>query len=216
MHNKAIDQIKAVAAVSVVFIHARFPGQLGAIINAFAKFAVPFFFIVSGYFLQSSADDDVLSKIPKKICHISMILSWGLGINCIRIIVQYSGKTTSIVAWLKTSVFTARHLAELLVLNNSAFGGVLWFLYALIYCYVLYAIAIKFKIVKLLQLTGFMFLLIYLIKTKIPTFSFIPTVRFLMIGLPFFSMGFLLREKSPQYNPHLCIKNIVLGGDSLG
>ena len=50
MRNKSLDAGKAMAAFGVVFIHVSFPGQTGQIIKALARSAVPFFFMVSGYF----------------------------------------------------------------------------------------------------------------------------------------------------------------------
>ena len=50
MRNKNLDAVKAVAACFVVFIHVGFPGETGQIIKVIARFAVPFFFMISGYF----------------------------------------------------------------------------------------------------------------------------------------------------------------------
>lgn len=50
MRNKSLDAAKAVAACLVVFIHVSFPGQVGQIIKVLARCAVPFFFMISGYF----------------------------------------------------------------------------------------------------------------------------------------------------------------------
>ena len=46
-----LDALKIVAAFFVVCIHVHFPGDLGRCVIAVARFAVPFFFMVSGFFL---------------------------------------------------------------------------------------------------------------------------------------------------------------------
>lgn len=49
--NKYIDAAKALACIFVVLIHCMFPGKIGLVFRALARFAVPLFFAVSGYFL---------------------------------------------------------------------------------------------------------------------------------------------------------------------
>ena len=73
MRNKSLDAAKAVAACLVVFIHVSFPGQVGQIIKVLARCAVPFFFMISGYFCYyegKTAED----KIPSKILHILKLM----------------------------------------------------------------------------------------------------------------------------------------------
>ena len=50
MRNKSLDAVKAIAACLVVCIHVSFPGQAGQLVKVLARCAVPFFFMVSGYF----------------------------------------------------------------------------------------------------------------------------------------------------------------------
>lgn len=54
--NNSIESMRFIAAFAVILIHYFYPkekdfGDLGLIVNQCARFAVPFFFIVSGYFL---------------------------------------------------------------------------------------------------------------------------------------------------------------------
>ena len=54
--NNSIESMRFIAAFAVILIHYFYPseknfGSLALIINQIARFAVPFFFIVSGYFL---------------------------------------------------------------------------------------------------------------------------------------------------------------------
>ncbi|EGO8469402.1 racemase, partial [Enterococcus faecalis] len=51
-NNDVLDAFKFIAALSVVGIHT-FPSKsiLGSDLKILARFSVPFFFIVSGYFL---------------------------------------------------------------------------------------------------------------------------------------------------------------------
>ena len=65
--NQNIDFFKGIACILIVFIHAPFPEFFGDyIIKPIARFAVPFFFMVSGYFLYHSNYTVVSKNMPKK------------------------------------------------------------------------------------------------------------------------------------------------------
>lgn len=64
MRNSFINIVKLVASVFVVFIHCRFPGKVGWILYSLARFAVPFFFAISGRFFIVDKDFTV-SQIRK-------------------------------------------------------------------------------------------------------------------------------------------------------
>ena len=83
MRNKSLDAGKAMAAFGVVFIHVSFPGQTGQIIKALARSAVPFFFMVSGYFCyynrrNTDRGKRITDKIPAKVQHILTLLAFAL------------------------------------------------------------------------------------------------------------------------------------------
>lgn len=50
MRNKTLDLIKLLSAYAVIFIHFRMPGIPGAFADALSRFAVPLFFVISGYY----------------------------------------------------------------------------------------------------------------------------------------------------------------------
>ncbi len=49
--NRFLNTLKGAACLLVVCIHCRFPGAFGELVQAQARVAVPFFFVVSGIFL---------------------------------------------------------------------------------------------------------------------------------------------------------------------
>lgn len=51
MRNPNLDFAKAIACMGVVIMHCSFPGVFGKFALYLFKFAVPLFFMVSGYFL---------------------------------------------------------------------------------------------------------------------------------------------------------------------
>ena len=50
MRNRTFDLFKWAAALFVLLLHVPFPGDVGGTVRMFARWAVPFFFMVSGYF----------------------------------------------------------------------------------------------------------------------------------------------------------------------
>ena len=57
-----IDDAKLLASYFVVFIHCIFPGNFGIGLKALARFAVPFFFMCSGFFLYGNTPKSILKK----------------------------------------------------------------------------------------------------------------------------------------------------------
>ena len=68
MRNRTLDMVKAICAYAVVLLHVHFPGNAGIIANVLARFAVPVFFMVSGYFCFRG-DDTEFIRTGKKIRH---------------------------------------------------------------------------------------------------------------------------------------------------
>lgn len=58
---------KCLACICVVFIHCPFPTRIGTAIDAVCRFAVPFFFMVSGYFLLPPNGTSDISAFRKAI-----------------------------------------------------------------------------------------------------------------------------------------------------
>ena len=73
MRNRTLDMVKAICAYAVVLLHVHFPGNAGIIANVLARFAVPVFFMVSGYFCFRG-DDTEFIRTGKKIRHVLKLM----------------------------------------------------------------------------------------------------------------------------------------------
>ena len=49
MDNTTLHAIKTLACLSVIAIHIWLPGKIGAVYQIIARFAVPMFFLISGF-----------------------------------------------------------------------------------------------------------------------------------------------------------------------
>lgn len=131
---RSLDTLKGIAALLVIWIHEQFPGVTGQLINRIGAFAVPVFFMVSGYFRASSSRE----KIAGSIRHILFLLACTYTLSLARTFV-FNGFSISAVADVLATVFTFKWLVLWLVLNVTAhISGVAWFLFALLYCYLLH------------------------------------------------------------------------------
>lgn len=81
-----LNIVKLVASYMVVFIHVSFPGQFGIDIVYLARFAVPFFFIVSGYFSYNSFNLKNIKKIDKKIQTTGLLYLESIGFYLVMIL----------------------------------------------------------------------------------------------------------------------------------
>lgn len=74
--NNAINILKGIACILVVWMHCEFPGVFGDYVQCIGRFSVPFFFAVSGYFCFYEDRMRLREKIPGKIIHILKITLW--------------------------------------------------------------------------------------------------------------------------------------------
>ena len=198
MRNKSLDAAKAVAACLVVFIHVSFPGQVGQIIKVLARCAVPFFFMISGYFCYyegKTAED----KIPSKILHILKLFFISLLFYLVwEYIMKFlSGEDTG--EWLK-ELTDSSHLKEFALYNStSVVRAHLWFLPALIYCYAVDFFVEKWKLRKAAYCCIPVLLAMLLWRAEFCRFfgGFYHTMEyrnFLFTGMSFFLTGQMIHE----------------------
>lgn len=137
--NSTLDVIKGIAAIMVVFIHVQFPGIIGRVVNNLAAFAVPLFFMVSGYFSSNVKKE----KISRSIKHIVALILFAYTINLVRIFFQKNFNIGNTILYLKEITTDKMHIIRFFLINETYISGVAWFLFALLYCYVVYYLFIR-------------------------------------------------------------------------
>lgn len=189
MKNDCLNVWKAAAAFSVVLIHCRFPGDVGMAVKAAARFAVPFFFMISGYFSYGKGRETIRRRTirtAKTLITASVVyLAWEF--------LEFSIGGCFAEKDLKI-MFSMKALRSFLLFNQLPFMYHLWFLGSLLYCYLFYGI---------LERTGKEEKLYFLIPLLIGASLFlgegveamgghtpVAFVRnFWLMGLPFFLWG---------------------------
>lgn len=188
--NQCMDFIKGIACVCVVFMHCEFPGQLGIVVQAASRFCVPFFFMVSGFYCYRNDAD----KIRKKTLHILRITAGASLFYVLFALLQYACGVKDIFRFslLDIGVFAVFNAPVVIVSQ-------IWFLYALLYDYFLFYLAVRTGKVKWAQrmIPALALLYILFAQGAVLLGIHIPKVlykNFLVEGFTFFMLGHWLHE----------------------
>lgn len=195
-----INALKIIAAFFVVGIHVHFPGDFGRAFIAVARFAVPFFFMVSGFF-SCYDDKSVLdAKYKRKISHVAVLFLGGTLLYFLFNIAV--AVVNSDVKNYLSEILTAENFIGFLLFNHTCVSDFLWFLPALIYVYAVFFLFEKKGLTKKLYfLIPVLFFAGVLIR-ELPEFiDGMPSLfskaylcrNWLFVGLPFFMVGHYIR-----------------------
>lgn len=209
--NQSVDLCKLIASLFVVFIHIPFPGEAGSMVTCLSRFAVPFFFAVSGYYSYNVST----RGLQKRIYHI-------LKLNLIAILLHIAYRCLTAAYWgdsimvvLNALVPNKEDLGMWVFLHVNPFGGHLWYLTAICVCYVILYTYVRFFSDKKvdyrpLYTVGFVLFIIRIaIMDILPLGGFqIPYYFYrdgFFIGLPVFCMGLFLRQYQQQILSSFCL-----------
>lgn len=134
--NTTLDFAKCFASICVILIHLNEFVVGGYYLSSVCKWAVPFFFMISGYYLSPNG---IITKIAliKKIKHIlSLIIFAEVYYGVFHVVYYIYIEGHSLVDELKTHI-RAASLLKFAVTNTPLIYRHLWFLLALVYSYLL-------------------------------------------------------------------------------
>lgn len=214
--NSTLNALKGIACFSVVMLHCAFPGMVGKIIYGIARFAVPLFFAISGYYVYSCNSKDVIRRLPKKIEHIVLLfleteLIYGLW-HCIQYSIQV-GTIHGAKEWI-LSLLSTRNILYFIVFQRTVIGDVSWFLVALIWCYIVtFAIAKKDIWTKTFLLIPIL-LLLNVFLGEVAPFMGIKTEwywcsNFWLLGFPCYALGYYIKINEEKMTRILTESTII-------
>ena len=141
MRNNCLNVWKAVAAFSVLLIHCQFPGVAGEVVKSAARFAVPLFFLISGYYSYGKGTDTVKRRAVRILK--LYVLAWALYYGWAALRFFLSQGT---LAGAGAELFPGKHPAlDILIWSWCQMAPHLWFLGALLYCYVFYGLLVRIR-----------------------------------------------------------------------
>jgi peptidoglycan/LPS O-acetylase OafA/YrhL len=189
-----IDIGRAIAAFLVVCLHTKFPiPKMGAFVSDLAKIAVPFFFILSGYYLYDENNENIILKIKKSLKKTFFIL--------ISAVIVYA-----ILRYIKWSYFNfdiskqTFELVPFLLLNDCNYTEHLWYLFAYIDVLILLYLSYKFRLNIFLIYSLPILIIIHIIFSMWSrTITINPgwyELNWLVTGLPYVLIGFIIKINS--------------------
>ena len=148
--NVYLDVIRGIACILIMFIHRLFPDTVGQVISAIARAGVAIFFIISGYYTYNADTGTMLKRMPHKIKHTLMILLYALLFYLIweSFIRWFGTGVSSTYGWITNHVLSPYTWYYALIWDRDPLAGHLWFLFALLRCYLLFVIILKCRLEK--------------------------------------------------------------------
>lgn len=206
-----LDFLKFVACILVVFIHCKFPGAFGDDMKAIGRIAVPFFLMVSGYFSVNKSLQIEIASLNKKTKHILSLIMFSLVFYAlyhlaINYLLLHNTPIDVTIDYIATF-----NLKKFVVTNTLSHYLHLWFLFALLYCYLLlYPPFLRKALLKrqVLLATIVLTLMVFVLSSEILPFlgkniellGFKSQHIFLFRALPFFLIGLYTRLYQPLKN----------------
>lgn len=129
LRNESFDLIRILAFISIVFLHLGVTVNvqttpLAATVNAACRFAVPFFFAITGFFLVGSDVRKLLKSFSKELVFTMCAVGIYLALSTLGLW-DWSGVGLSV-----TEAFEGQWLESFLIWNNFPLAYHLWFLFA--------------------------------------------------------------------------------------
>ena len=188
MRNKGLDVLKTICAFLIVCIHAPFPAEIGEYFTALTRIAVPIFFMITGFYYQREKENRQIIKILKLTISAN-VLFFGFGL-----LVSFLKKTQML--YLKQN-FSVNSLIKFIVFNDSPFAPHLWYLSSILYVLVIVKFIKPERLYFLIPilLAGDLVLGKYSLLILGREFPYVLVRNFLFVGLPYFLIGYLIRQK---------------------
>lgn len=214
--NNTLELLKLFASYMVVFIHVLFYGKIGVAIDAIARFAVPFFFLVSGYCSYQITTE----KIKKRIKSIlSLLIFSAICCTIFEIIKLFKYNMDELIELFNKYTELSTYV-DLLVFNVPVSSGHLWYLLAILYVYVIFYFTTKFnlkdKVIFTISLS--LLLLHVLLGEGLSVFGIVLPFHllrnFALMGIPFFALGLFAKKYECKFQniPNYMIIIFVVTG----
>ena len=208
-----LDFAKFLCAFMVVCIHVAYAGK--HILSPLTRFAVPVFFMITGYFYASVKEKGrefvQIRKTAAMVVYSNLLyMGWEI-LRCVQ--------AKQPVANGFSSLLSVKEWVRFICFNEPSFSEHLWYLGALLYVLVIVLVVDRFsdrkKLYKLIPVLlavnivlGNYSIIVFGVK-----FSLVLTRNFLFCGLPFFLLGDALREKqhTPGQKPLMLMAVLAAG-----
>nr|WP_294530591.1 acyltransferase [uncultured Blautia sp.] len=192
---ETLDILKCLCAFGVISIHRGFPGETGMYLKIFFRFAVPVFFMITGFFYSDTIRKGKQKKQILKILKIGILanlfyFAWDL------FLVYYRG--TGNIPGKIQKLLTPEKIRDLFIANESPFRSHLWYLGAILYVLILAAWLVKKEkqywmlLLTPVLLAGDLIFGKYSLLLWKQEINYIYVRNYLFVGIPYFAIGWSL------------------------
>ena len=201
-----LDVFRIIASFFVVLVHIHLPAPVTAPSMAIARFAVPFFYLITGYFLYDPSDDKkkALSRIVKALIKTAR-LTLGLFVlyallNCIVCLIKAQNPFYWLYSKMSVQVFL-----EFIILNHTDFiCPIIWYLLAQIYVLAIVYLLVKYGRLKITYFLIPLLLVINLFLGTVLKVDWFYQGNWLLTALPFILAGIFIRERNSLVSKFSC------------
>ena len=208
--NGIIDFWKYIAAIGVILVHIPLPGACGIIMNAVGVCGVGFFYIVTGYACWGTDKDLMCRKILKRLRRNGIITI--LTVAVYFIFAWFYAKKNYALYPLKRALRLPITYIRMIFLGDFEliYGAALWFMIALLYCYIIFCIIVRFDLKKLVYIMTIPLLIIRIVvDTYVNSYpvSWHLSGNLIVGALPMVCLGYIIADQKERLKN---IKNWIL------
>lgn len=197
--NHCLNFLKGCACFCVLYMHTSYDCLFSSIISCLSRFAVLIFFMISGYYCFDNDREIVNQKMPRKVKHVVKLcimstvvfFLWDGVISNILF-----GNKVNIIGFVMKSL-TKENLLKFVLFNQPFFGGIIWFIFALLYCYLIFWAVNKFNLYRVAYILVPILIILHIVTRGYIQYNGLIDENininwyrnFLFMGFPFFMLG---------------------------
>lgn len=185
--NAMLESIRGLACILVVLCHFKIKSGLGMHIIAFARFSVPFFLILSGYFSLKSSDEENIAFAKRKLLATSRLLAIGILVCITSNTIQCMLRSEEPFKWF-IDVISLETIFNFIIFNRANWlSSVMYYLFMMIYVYTVYIFMNKLNLMRIAYYFVPVLLMINVLVSK-KCDNWYYAGNFLITGFPFFTL----------------------------
>ena len=194
--NQTIDVIRIIASFFVVLCHVHLPGPAKDYSMGLARFAVPYFLMVTGWYLKHEDTRRTAEAAKRALVSIlKMTLLSVLLIGAVNTVVCLI-RNRPVFSWVTGFFRRSENLGLFLMYNRTHWlSSVVWYLFGLLYTLVIYLILARCGALKYAFWAIPVLLVLNLVRGEIMGKAWYYQGNWLYTSLPFLLLGSLLHER---------------------